>query len=239
MSVVFDAALYASLHRGSPGDIGFYAQACAGAVRVLELGCGDGRVLEGVAPGPELVGLDAHEGMLQRARRRLGPAATLVHGDMADFALEGLFDRIIIPFTGFYCLPDDDAMVDCLRCVRRHLAPEGRVVLDAYPGEPLLRAGAFEPTWEFVTVLDHDGRTYTVYERDANDPGRAVIDVTYRHVDSAGSTMAYTLRHHYLCAADVPRLLACAGLRLLRLEGDFDGAPYDPEGDRMVVVAAV
>ncbi len=234
----FDPVLYTLLHRGSPGDLAFYRRVCADAGAVLELGCGDGRVLAGLrAPGRALVGLDAHPGMIEAARDRLGDAATLVVGDMADFDLGRRFDRVVVPFTGFYCLPDDDAMVACLRAVRRHLAPGGRFVFDAYPGEPLLEVGDFEPSWEVVTQVMAGERRWQIYERDRNQPAQRRIDVSYRHVADDGAVVEYTLRHHYLTADDVPRLLAAAGLRLRGLWGDFVGGAFDPDGERLVVSA--
>ncbi len=234
----FDPTLYTLLHRGSPGDVAFYRRVCDGAGSVLELGCGDGRVLAALrAPGRTLVGLDLHPGMVEAARARLADDAAVHLGDMADFALDARFDRVIVPFTGFYCLPDDDAMVACLRAVRRHLAPGGRLVFDAYPGEPLLEVGAFDPRWEAVAEVEAGGRRWLIHERDHNWPADRRIDVSYRHVADDGAVVEYTLRHHYLIAADVPRLLAAAGLRLRGLWGDFDGRPFDPDGERLVVSA--
>lgn len=234
----FDPALYTLLHRGSPGDLAFYRRVCRDARAVLELGCGDGRVLAALrAPGRTLVGLELHPGMVDAARARLGDAATVHVGDMTDFDLGARFDRVLVPYTGFYCLPDDDAMVACLRAVRRHLAPRGRLVFDAYPGEPLLEVGAFEPQWEVVTEVEAGARRWQIHERDDNQPDIRRIDVSYRHVADDGAAVEYTLRHHYLVAADVPRLLAAAGLRLRGLWGDFDGGAFDPDGDRLVVSA--
>jgi SAM-dependent methyltransferase len=53
------ARLYALVHRGNAGDVDFYVRACAGAARVLELGCGTGRVLRAVAEvAGHVTGLD-------------------------------------------------------------------------------------------------------------------------------------------------------------------------------------
>jgi hypothetical protein len=53
----YPAQLYAAVHDGNPGDVAFYRERCADARAVLELGCGDARVLaELAAPGRALVG---------------------------------------------------------------------------------------------------------------------------------------------------------------------------------------
>ena len=53
--------------------------------------------------------------------------------DAADtFAPRGGFDRILIPHSGIYCLPDDAACVACFQCCAEQLAEGGRLVFDAY-----------------------------------------------------------------------------------------------------------
>src|SRR5688572_29368088 len=124
----YPAELYVALHSGTPGDAAFYRRVCRDARSVLDLGCGNGRILWGLRrPGRSLVGLDRDREMLQLARRhaatdgrsalpsgsavagfrggergkRLGSAPTWVQADMAAFALGRRFDAIILPFSGF------------------------------------------------------------------------------------------------------------------------------------------
>ena len=49
MSDVYPARLYVAVHEGNPGDVAFYRRCCADAGSVLELGCGDARVLAELA----------------------------------------------------------------------------------------------------------------------------------------------------------------------------------------------
>ena len=83
-STEYDPELYHLLHRGNPGDLRWYRQRCAGAQRILELGCGDGRLLVPLAQdGAQVVGVDASEAMLARCAERFhraGLRAELVCG---------------------------------------------------------------------------------------------------------------------------------------------------------------
>ena len=168
--------LFALLHPGTPGDLAFYRARCAGAARVLELGCGAGRVLLDLArTGHAVTGIDRDPGLLALAREALGeePAqvcarVTLVDGDMRRFALGRRFERIVIPYNGLYCLADDDEVAACLRCAGEHLSPGGEIVFDAWaadafhaeadPDEP--DAGDDQP----ITHVAWRGRTYDVFE---------------------------------------------------------------------------
>ena len=65
----YDPELYRLLHRGHPGDAAYYARHCTGARRVLELGCGYGRLIKSLLPKRgRYVGVDIEPGLLRLAR---------------------------------------------------------------------------------------------------------------------------------------------------------------------------
>ncbi|RKT55285.1 class I SAM-dependent methyltransferase [Saccharothrix australiensis] len=107
----------------------------ASGARVLDLGCGTGAstaALLSVAPGAEVVAVDASGGMLARARAKNWPDhVTFVHcraEDLAAAGVEGPFDAVFAAYL-VRNLPDPDAT---LRAVRGLLRPGGRVVLHEY-----------------------------------------------------------------------------------------------------------
>jgi SAM-dependent methyltransferase len=246
--VSFDADLYRVLHRGVSGDVAFYRSVCEGAGRALELGCGDGRVTLPLARwGVEITGIDNHPGMLaaanaERAREPEAIQARLryIEGDICDFDLGARFDRIIAPYTTLYALRPKDRAA-CLRCVGRHLAPGGRFVFDAYPADSMPEDGSYtdlKPVW--ITRVIRDQQVIDVYERDRHDAVSQQVSVTYRYrIEDADGVrvVEYSIEHFYLLAAELPALLDTAGLRLIALEGDFLGAPFDAEAERLVVFA--
>jgi len=67
--------------------------------RVLDAGCGAGRYAAWLADrGADVVGVDASEAMLDRARERVGDGATFRRadlGDSLDFAADGEFDGVV------------------------------------------------------------------------------------------------------------------------------------------------
>lgn len=245
MSASFDADLYQRLHQGNPGDIAFYLRVCAGADRVLELGCGAGRILGPLLDaGHELTGIDSHAGMLDTARTvpKPGQSARLIEGDMRRFDLGETFDRIIVPYNGLYCLGDDAGVVECLRSVAAHLAPDGLLIFDGYhvdvtPDEEDLEP----PVMEWLLSL-HDGeRRIDIFEADEHLPATHDCHVRYRHLiiedGVTTGTVEYTLEHHYFLAEQLPGLLAQAGLELVQIEGGFEGEPLDDDAEMMVVSA--
>jgi SAM-dependent methyltransferase len=123
------------------GDIDFYLELARRAPGpTLELGCGTGRVLLPLArAGIEITGIDLSEPMLKVARSALAEEpedvrrrATLVPGDMRDFALEHTYGFIYIAFRSFQILPSPEAERECLTNLANHLLPGGIVAIDLF-----------------------------------------------------------------------------------------------------------
>ena len=92
---------------------------------ILEIGCGTGSNLAALArhfPSSRLVGVDLAAPMLERAQRRLGQRAQLVHGALGSVALDGPFDIVLAS----YMLSMTGAeQAGCIAAARRELAPGG------------------------------------------------------------------------------------------------------------------
>ena len=126
-------------NQGLPGDVTFYVELALASqgigAGVLELGAGTGRVAIPIAEaGLEVVGLDASDAMLERARERSQAVNGIqwVRGDMADFAMGRTFGLVIIPFRSFLHLLTAREQASCLRCVYEHLVPGGRLALNFF-----------------------------------------------------------------------------------------------------------
>ena len=156
---------------------------------VLELACGTGRLLAALAAdGHEVVGLDGSDAMLQHARRRLGEAATLVRGDMRAFEVDRSFALVIVADNALREIETEEGILACLRCVRRHLRPDGRLLVterrfvpDRYPDREL------EHPW---AAAGRDPATGKAWERRVRvrlaPDGRRLLGVmTYRLVGSS------------------------------------------------------
>lgn len=238
----YPASLYAALHTGTEGDLAFYAQECAGSSSVLELGCGDGRVLE-ILDVPHRAGLDLHDGLLRAARTRVGEGVELHTADMRTFELGRTFERIVLPFSGVYCMLSDEDIAACFGRVRAHLEPGGVFILDAY------RADGFhadcEPEdvgdedWAELTVIEAQGQPYTVFERSRWSPDTQRIDVTYRHVPLAQPTAPVDgcIEQRYLLRHQLEGHLADAGLPNVELFGGFDRRPVSRASEHWVARA--
>lgn len=243
MSDLYDPFLYELLHRGTEGDLGAYHRMLGGARRVLELGCGYGRVLAGLHrrdPQRSLVGVDDHPGLLARARARLPPSVRLVEADMTTLALGERFDAVIVPYSGLWCLLDDAALAGCLGVAWAHLEPGGRFIADAYAAdrfadaEPDARDDDPEPLGEVYTA---EGG-WRITERSTWYKARSAFTVryTYEPVDG-GPSIDGVIEHRYRTGDALRAALVAAGFEAIRLESGFSGAPFHSDDEHLVVVA--
>jgi trans-aconitate 2-methyltransferase len=141
-----------------------------GDERVLDAGCGTGRVTELLRerlPRGSVVALDASPSMIERATERLGPdRMTYVVADLMDPLPVDAVDAIVSTAT-FHWVPDHDRLFRNLAAVLR---PGGR--LEAQCGG----AGNVANLAEVVASLGHDaslGKVYATAEATNDRLGRA------------------------------------------------------------------
>jgi SAM-dependent methyltransferase len=233
-------------------DIPFYVAEAAGATTpVLELGVGAGRVAIPVAQSGKLVvGLDRSPAMLAEGRRRAAAAAVadrieFVEADMRDFRLGKRFDRIFVPFRSILHLLTADDLVACLRAVRDHLAPGGRLVFNVFEPDPAFMRRNNDRT-EFRGEFRHPttGRrtflwAHLLFHLPAS---RLDIRASTEELDERG----VVVERRYRCTAlrlttrkEYEAAFAQAGLRPIALYGWFDRRRYTPKAKEMVWVVGL
>ncbi len=134
------AARYYDLFADPYDDVSFYRGRLQGpAARVLELGCGTGRVLLPLAASCGFIqGVDHSPAMLDLCRRKLDAArvpaerARVEEGDITDLRLGGRFDLITAPFRVMQNLETDEQVDGLFATIRRHLKPGGEAILNVF-----------------------------------------------------------------------------------------------------------
>ena len=104
-----------------------------GRVRsVLDLCCGTGLLAaELMARGYRVVGVDASDAMLARARERLGADVVLARMALPDLNVEGVFDAAVCTFDGFNYLTQEELRLTMAEVALR-LRPAGWLVFDLH-----------------------------------------------------------------------------------------------------------
>lgn len=134
-------------------DVAFYAHQCARQRgRVLEVGCGNGRILLPLLrDGHDAYGIDASAPMLRELARKSALARLPMRGAQAD-ARRLPFPRatlacVLCPYSLVTYLVSDDDLATFLRGVRDVLVPGGVVVIDAFVPRPVEAQDEFTPDY--------------------------------------------------------------------------------------------
>ncbi|HWM09268.1 MAG TPA: class I SAM-dependent methyltransferase [Solirubrobacteraceae bacterium] len=199
--------------------------------RVLDLGCGYGRIAVPLArAGCRVTGLDASEPMLELARERAdaeGVELELVHTDMRELGAIEEFDAVVSVGTALGYVEARHGDAAAIAAAARALVPGGRLLIDTENREAKLR---MEPQVSFpmagTTVWcdrSYDHLTGRWHERMSWGEGETADEAEY-------SLRLYT-------AVEVVDMLDAAGLRVDGLWADFDEAPFATDAARMAVRA--
>lgn len=220
---------------------------------VLELGCGTGRVLIPTAKaGIEIVGLDLSPSMLSACREKLSrePKAVqsrvqLLQGDIRQFDLGREFGLVTIPFRPFQHLLTVEDQLSCLNCIHRHLADEGRLILDLFNpslphlvNERYLTESGEEPEFEMP-----DGRKVLRRHRTvARDLFNQVVDselIYYvTHPDGREERLVHRFPIRYLFRFEAEHLLARCRLQVENVYSDYDKSPYGSKYPGELIIVA-
>lgn len=223
-------------------DVGFFvdlAREAGGGV--LEAGCGTGRVLVPTArAGVTIDGLDLSAAMLEQCRVSLAhePAEVqrrvrLHHGDMRTAQLGRRYALVTMPFRSVQHLLDVEDQRRALDNLRDHLAPQGRLVVDAFnPSLPFLtdQRITIEPYAEPAFTMPDGRRVVRSYRIAGRDYFAQVQQVEFTidvgHPDGRAERHVETFALRYFFRFELEHLLERCGFSVEALYGDYDRSPY-------------
>ena len=131
--------------------------------KVLELGCGTGRITIPIASaGHQIWGLDVSEPMLDILREKAKCESEITNanlnisiGDMRNFTLNQKFKFIFIPFRTFQNLITKEEQKNCLKCCHEHLTNDGLFIVNVFKPWGLIDGSWVQPEQtDYETIED-------------------------------------------------------------------------------------
>lgn len=232
-------ALY-DIDNPEPAGTHLYLELTAGlpaGTRVLDLGCGTGRLAVAFARrGFVVTGIDPAAASLDFARARPdGDRVRWIEADARTLAIGERFDLITMTGNAFQALtgPDDPAAL--IATLQRHLAPGGRFVFETRnPPVEEWRLWTFEATHRVIRHPEM-GEIEIWDEAEATDDP-AIVRVATIHVFRAtGRRLVSRFLLRFTPKAEIERLLAAAGLTSDPWLGDYQGGAFTPTSPEFIV----
>jgi SAM-dependent methyltransferase len=227
--------------------------------RVLEIGCGTGRLTlplarKGVCNGFTVTGLDTEAVMLDRAHEHLRDepeevqkAVRFVQGDARDLSSVApsaeRFDVILMPYgVAHHFLTNEDRLA-AWRAAHGRLSPGGLFVVDITMPDPISLAEAQNgsPRSPDLDACGDDGRHLrrTVAQRYDATTRRLMMEFQYEVIEPDGCWYAYpsTFVMYVYQTRELARLFQSTGFTVERLVGSYAGEPYTNDSHQVIALA--
>jgi ubiquinone/menaquinone biosynthesis C-methylase UbiE len=215
--------------------------------RILELGCGTGRLTLPLAKsGLDLVGIDLAEAMLARAERRVrarrrrggGRSPQLVRGDMRTLPFRrNSLSMVLAPYGVLQSLLSDRDLAATLASVSRVLKTEGLFGIELVPDVPRWR--------EYRNRVQMMGRApgnthLTLIESVRQDRARRQTVFAQRYVVRRGrrrSDHVFELRFRTLPVTQMLGRLARNGFAIEASYGDYKRGAWHEGAEQWIILA--
>jgi SAM-dependent methyltransferase len=211
------------------GPLWEWAASQPAGCRVLEIGAGAGRATAFLARrAARVVALDLSLELIVLAKRRLRgvPDVHLFAGDMRHLGLAAGFDLVVAADDPFAHLLADEERDAALADAARHVAPEGRLILDAAWFAPARLSLAMRPQG-LVTERFRGGGGGQLSMREevrCDAGGLCATRIEYRR--NGNLLAAASFRSRLWTLGELGRRCRAAGLQVTSLWGDFDRRPW-------------
>jgi ubiquinone/menaquinone biosynthesis C-methylase UbiE len=226
-------------------DVPFWRQLARRAPgRLLELGCGTGRVSLPLARSRVgLVGIDRSAAMLARARARsrrarLGSRLRFVRGDIRVLPFApASFGAVIAPYGILQSLLNDRDLTAALDSIARVVTRRGIFAMDLVPDLP---------TWrEYRNRVQLRGRKdrhthLTLIESVRQDSRRQLTWFEQRYIERRGRRSVehrFELTFRTLSVRQLTGRLARAGFSVDAILGDYRGGTWDAQAEAWIILA--
>src|SRR5215475_14554012 len=200
-----------------------------GARSLLELGCGTGALLSGLAADLSATGIDRSPEMLTIAARTV-PGARLLRADITGFTLPDRFDVVICMFDTLNHVTTVDGWRSLFRSAYEHLSDGGLFIFDVNTTGRLQRLAGAPPYLD-----EFDGNVVVMTVRSAGD-GLALWETRiFEHQKDD----IYRLHDEPIYELGLPVAqirAALAGRFELLEEESLDGSPVSDSSDRLFFV---
>lgn len=244
LEIYADPEMYDHLYEGYQKDLNVILQWAKSAQLIIELACGTGRLTIPMAQrGFQMIGVDLHEGMLERAKQKAKEQMVSIEfilQDCSKLSIPVKSSLVFMTGNSFQHFLTNELQDNLLQSVRLHLEKDGIFIFDTR--NPLLHELAAVDEYE-RKYFDKDGNQIIEFHRDEYDPLTQILHChTNREIYQGQALVAkeqdgISLRFSF--PFEMERLLKYNGFEILEVYGDWDKNELKNNSVSMVYVCQV
>lgn len=209
---------------------------------VLELACGSGRLTIPLAKeGINITGIDISEAMLHLAKlksSKSGVSIRFVQADIRRFDLGEKFKFIFIPAQSLSHLHTRAEIEDCFSCVRRHLAVEGRLLIELFNSSVKLLGRETERRYTVDQYEDpRGGFQVFVTEEVRYDAASQINHIRWFFRDEGSNeetVLSFEMRQFF--PQEIDALLWYNGFLIEHKYGSYDEGEFSSDAPKQLIV---
>ncbi|MEU4162141.1 class I SAM-dependent methyltransferase [Actinoplanes sp. NPDC026670] len=209
------------------------------APRVLDLGCGTGRLAIAMAgAGHEVTAVDPARASLDAARRRPGAAGVRWIEGSFEALPPRAFDAAFLTGHVAELMVTDEEWSGALHALRDSLLVDGRLILDsrdpaARPWQRWDRAGTERP------IVLSDGSSVIAWTESVPAADERTVSVVHHYLFPDGLELTSTAVHRFRDETTLRDTLRAAGFRVDQLYGGWSREPAGLSEDGELIVIAI
>lgn len=235
---------YDHLYEGYQKDLHVIVEWAKPTHPIIELACGTGRLTIPMAKrGFQMIGVDLHEGMLERAKQKAKEqklSIEFLQQDCTKLNLPAKSSLIFMTGNSFQHFLTNEVQDALLQSVRQHLVEDGLFIFDTR--NPLLHELAAVDEYE-QAYNDKSGYQIMEYHREEYDAMTQILHChTDRHIYQSEALVAkeqdgISLRYSF--PLEIERLIRGNGFEIVQAYGDWDKNALHAKSESMVYVCRV
>ncbi|MDM1369566.1 class I SAM-dependent methyltransferase [Myroides marinus] len=200
--------------------------------RVLDLGCGTGRLaVELAKQGKQVVGVEFASAMLDVARRR-SSLVEWIQGDARSIRLDQKFDLIILSGHVFQVFLTKEDRLAVLETIKEHLSPKGRYIFDSR--NPLAKDWLTWTKEESIRRFSHplfgEVTAWNTIEGDAKE----LIYSTFYIVENIKDEYSAKSKISFPTVNEIATLVSEVGLGIANVYGDWHFNLYTESSEEII-----
>ncbi len=226
-------------------DVDFYLETIEKTGKILELGCGSGRITRCLAEqGYDTSGIDISSRMLASAKRHEQSNKRYACMDMCKLGFQCSFSTILIPYNTLNLLPDLSAIKSCLNEVKNALTADGKLFLQLHIADKRLIKLDGKKIFQFQMFdLEDGGRlikeTLKWFDRSRQ---QLTMEERFRVRPATTEKAKEDLSHRYSFVSYSPdkwqQLIEESGFRIQNLFGDYHKSSFNSSKDSIMLLIA-